>query len=56
MESDGISWNSTEPHGIPQNLMEFHRTSSNSTEPHQIPQNLMEFHRTSWNLRKGSGT
>jgi hypothetical protein len=39
-----LTWNLTEAHGIPRNLMESHGTSWNPTEPHGIPWNLMESH------------
>jgi hypothetical protein len=49
-EHHRTSWNPTEPHGIPWNLMESHGTSWNPAEPHGIPRNLMEGSGTWQNL------
>jgi hypothetical protein len=42
MERHGMSWNSMEPHEIPQNLMESYGTLQNPAEPHGISWRVLE--------------
>jgi hypothetical protein len=49
-EHHRTSWNPTEPHGIPWNLMESYGTSWNSTEPYGIPWKILEHGRIFWLL------
>jgi hypothetical protein len=44
-----------EPHEIPQNLMESHKTLWNPMKPYRTLQNLMEFHERFWNMAESSG-
>jgi hypothetical protein len=54
-EHHRTSWDLTEAHGIPRNLMESHRSSWNPTEAHGISQKLLESHGTSWNPTEPHG-